>query len=309
MKKQKLHKINQHNNHVHIYNGRLFIGDAYKMIDELKKESPLINFYLDKDASHTNPIEKLNKDKWYNFFSLGPYGGCWTPIFSSERENQNTDAYFIDTAAAHLKPYSYTPDAFASKDHLELINQMIEKTLESGERELCEFSVPSRRLLFMGAADKVPFETKEEDFKIDYKKTTKDIYTDLETLCFDPPCKFVNFDTSIEDFTFDFYVDGVSDDTFLVFKVESLEKNIDWFANYYAKYYTDQKDLYKKQNPDPKDVKWILKWGEKITSMLGIKQTSKMVKEKMSEPPISMYKDYVKDHGFTHGYYLVKWDD
>ena len=95
MKKQKLHKINQHNNHVHIYNGRLFIGDAYKMIDELKKESPSINFYLDKDASHTNPIEKLNKDKWYNFFSLGPYGGCWTPIFSSERENQNTPNFHV----------------------------------------------------------------------------------------------------------------------------------------------------------------------------------------------------------------------
>ncbi len=91
--------------------------------------------------------------------------------------------------------------------------------------------------------------------------------------------------------------------------MNNIEKNIDWFANYYSKYYTDQKDLYKKQNPDPKDVKWILKWSEKITSMLGIKKTSKMVKEEMSEPPISMYKDYVKDHGFTHGYYLVKWDD
>ena len=307
MEKIKLCEINERNLQVHIYNGRLFIGDAYTMINELKKESPLINFYLDKDASHTNPIEKLNKDKRYPFFSLGAYGGCWTPIYSSEREGHNTDAYFIDTAAAELGVSFPLSEANGSKEHLKLLNQMIEKSLKR-DIELFEFEIPSRRVLFMGAANKVPFETKE-DFKIDYKKTTEDIYTDLKKLCFDPPCKFINFGLPLEDYTLDFYVDGVSDDTFYVFKVESLEKDIDWFANYYAKYYSDQKNLYKKENPNIEDVKKMKKWSEKVRSMLGMKQTLKEVKEKMSEPPILSYKDYVKDHGFTHGYYLVKLGD
>ena len=131
----------------------------------------------------------------------------------------------------------------------------------------------------------------------------------MNKLCFDPPCKFINFGTPIEDYTFDFYVDGVSDDTFCVFKVESLEEDIDWFANYYAKYYSDEKDLYKKENPDIENVKTMKKWSEKARSFLGIKQSLKEVKEVISEPPISKYKDYVKRHGFTHGYYLVKLDE
>ena len=62
MKNQKLHKINQHNNHVHIYNGRLFIGDAYKMIDELKKGFHKEKAILKEKFKESKKILKESKE-------------------------------------------------------------------------------------------------------------------------------------------------------------------------------------------------------------------------------------------------------
>ena len=48
-------------------------------------------------------------------------------------------------------------------------------------------------------------------------------------------------------YCYDFHLDQLSSDKFEVYKVESLVKDVDWYAAYYAKFHKDQKDIYKKQ--------------------------------------------------------------
>lgn len=324
----KFYKINQYNSSIHIYRGVLVIGDAYEMISEIKKGDAYFNFFYDdkKTEEYINPIDKLDEFKTYRVFSLNHHGGCWTPIFNSEREGQFTDAYFIDTASAHLHHSWWKPETCGSKEHLKLLNQMIEKSLDKYHKSpvdkktlkrkvwgSIEISIPSGKILFMGASNEVPFTTKGEEIKIDYKtKTKEEIFEQLHKLCFEPKCKFVNFQTPFDEYTFDFHVDNLSfkgHSSHLIYKIESLVEDIDWFATYYAKYYIEEKDIHKKQKPTKKEVEEVKKWSDEQSERYGLKPRSfKEHEERMSEPLIERYKYYIKRFGFTHGYYLVRED-
>ena len=172
------YKINNYRTHVHIYSGQLIFGDAIEIIKELKKshnpETSDPDPFLEWDEIQ---LDNLNWEKRHSIIASNHHGGCWTPIFDCQKEDKNVDALFIDTAAAHLFPYYSNPDACGSKEHLKLINEMIEKTLiknndyaieKKVDREL---SFPSGKILFMQSAKEVRFETKDDKFRIDYTKT------------------------------------------------------------------------------------------------------------------------------------------
>jgi len=98
-------------------------------------------------------------------------------------------------------------------------------------------STPSNSLLFMEAGD-VLFNSKDENFKVDYKnKTTKEIFNELYNLCHYPEIKFLNFEHGSEEFTFDFYIDFLENQKYEVYKVESIDKDLDFYRDYYVNYY------------------------------------------------------------------------
>ena len=54
----------------------------------------------------------------------------------------------------------------------------------------------SGNLLFMQADSEIKFYPEDESVKIDYSKNKEEILEDLNKLCYDPPCKFMNFNTA-----------------------------------------------------------------------------------------------------------------
>ena len=314
MIKKNPFKINAYATHVHIYRGQLIFGDAFEIIKELKKSSEPNPF----DEWDEIQLENLKWDKAHAIVASNHHGGCWTPIFNCEKENKNTDAIFIDTAAAHLFPYFSRPDACGSKEHLKLINEMIEKTLIKNNNYAIEkkvdreLSFPSGKILFMESAKEVRFETKDGKFKIDYTKTEEDIYKQLYKLCWKPDIKFLNFELPLEDYTLDFYTDELSIKgkcTHLMYPIKSLVEDLDWFAHYYAKFIGDEKDIHKKQKPSKESVKHIKNWQDRFFKSIGMKTESEdEIEQTMQTPLIEKYKDYVERFGFVHGYYIVPYD-
>ena len=313
------YKINNYCTNVHIYRGQLIFGDAYKIINELKKS------HAPEKSSDPDPflewdeiqLDNLDWKKRHSIIASNHHGGCWTPIFDCQKEDKNVDALFIDTAAAHLFPHPFAKsDACGSKEHLKLLNEMIEKTLIKNkdlkvEKKVnLELNFPSGKILFMQSAKEVRFETKDEGFEIDYKtKTEEEIYSELYKLYYKPKIKFINFQIPLEDYTLDFYVDELSykgPGSHLMYPIKSAVEDLDWFANYYSKYFSDEKDIYKKRKPTKKEVEELKKWSDEQNERIGLKPESfEEHEERMSEPLIKKYKDYVERFGFTHGYYIV----
>ena len=318
--KKNPYKINNYRTHVHIYRGQLIFGDAFEMIKELKKSQ-------DPKYSEPDPfiewdeiqLEDLKNFKAHKIIASNHHGGCWTPIFDSVKEEGNADSLFIDTAAAHLFPYYSKPDACGSKEHLKLMNEMIEKTLiknndypleKKPDREL---GFPSGKILFMQSSKEVRFETKENNFKIDYSKSEEEIYEQLFKLCWNPEIKFINYEHPLESHSLDFYVDNLSFQgtcSHLIYPIKSLVEDIDWFAHYYAKFIGDEKEIHKKQKrPQKEQIKASKEWQERFLKPLGLKAESETeIEQRMQEPLINRYKDYVERHGFIHGYYIAPYD-
>ena len=93
-------------------------------------------------------------------------------------------------------------------------------------------------------------------------------------------------------------------DSFEVYKVESLVKDVDWYAAYYAKFHTDQKDIYKKRTVSKEDRKKMDDWLSNQSLSKEIKEILKLSNYDPSAPAIESFKMNVDQYGFLHGYYL-----
>ena len=142
----------------------------------------------------------------------------------------------------------------------------------------------------METHDEVQFVTQEKD-KVDYSKPTDKVFNQLIKITDNTKNKF------------NFLVDNLPSDKFEVYKVESLVKDIDWYAAYYAKYHKDEKDIYKRKAVSKKDKE---RFDKLVSDQPLIKEFEKVTKEKIdfSIPSIESYKGNVDQYGFLHGYYL-----
>ena len=115
---------------------------------------------------------------------------------------------------------------------------------------------------------------------------------------------FINPDVPTTEFTYDFHIDKLSSDKFEVYKVESLVKDIDWYATYYAKYHSDIKDIYKKKTVSKENEKFSDDWMSRQPLGEEMKKILEKVKYDPSAPEIESFKDIIDQHGYLHGYYL-----
>ena len=314
------HKITKSLTTVHTYRGVLCIGDAHEIIDQIKKGDAGVNYFYDEGTeSYINPAEKvLQTNKGFKVFSLDHHGGCWTQIFDHERKDGLTKALFIDTASAHLTHSFHKAEKNGSKAHIKLINQMIEKSMKNYDENSKdskfwpgELYFNSGSLLFMGSGDEVSFNSVDPKIKIDYSKTKEEILDDLENLLFLPTCKFINFGTPYENYSLDFYVNELAfkGGDWTMYKIESLEKDVDWLASYYNEFYNDEGDLYKKKEVSTKDAVESKKKTDESSVGRILKRSLDKTKESMTEPEIERYKRHVKTYGYTLGYYLMHSSD
>ena len=191
-------------------------------------------------------------------FTLDHTGGGWTQIFACKDKNELCKAFFIDTLSTEFSIEAYHGEKFASKEHIELINQMIEKSLKNYDDDSKdhnkwpgELYFNSGNLLFMQADSEIKFYPEDESVKIDYSKNKEEILEDLNKLCYDPPCKFMNFNTAaghvVETFSNDFFIVPLAwkGGSWDLYKIESLEKDVDWLASYHNNFYEQSGNLYK----------------------------------------------------------------
>ena len=100
------------------------------------------------------------------------------------------------------------------------------------------------------------------------------------------------------------HINKLSSDKFEVYKVESLVKDIDWYAAYYAKFHTDQKDIYKKKTVSKEDQKRMDEWLSNQALGKEMKEILDLANYDPSAPEIESFKSDVDQYGFLHGYYL-----
>lgn len=314
-------KINKFLTDVHKYRGSLCIGDALEIIENLKKDDPYFNyFYDDNKDEFRNDVKKVIKETTaFKMFTLDHSGGGWTQIFACKDKNELCKAFFIDTLSTEFSIEAYHGKKFASKEHIKLINQMIEKSLKNYDDSSTdpnkwpgELYFNSGNLLFMQADSEITFYPEDEKVKIDYSKTKEEILKDLDKLCYDPPCKFLNFNTAaghvVETYSNDFFIAPLAwiGGEWNLYKIESLEKDVDWLASYHNNFYENGDNVY-----NPKKVSTELAMEAKsredqsaIGQFFG-KRSLEEVKKDMEEPDIERYKSHVDSFGYTVGYYLV----
>lgn len=257
MKKKFNNKIRWHTN-VHIYGLSLAIGDAHFLIDKIKNMDAFSDYFYNDDGSHgrqNEPEGFVNevKDiigKTVNCFTLNIDGLGWFPVFDSYakgKEYIEIDGYYIDYGAADCTRQFERPKCFFDKKHIKIINSMIQKSLEN--KPIFNLSFPSKKILFMETKSAVPFVT-EENVKVDYTKSISEIFEQLLKISnndyYDNEKKkltFINGMFSGTEFTYDFHIDKLSSNKFEVFKVESLEKDMDWITKYYSKYTSGKKNI------------------------------------------------------------------
>ena len=92
-----------------------------------------------------------------------------------------------------------------------------------------------------------------------------------------------------------------------MFKIETLEKDVDWLACYYNEFYNDGKNLYEKQKVSVEDAIKLKNWSDQLMGDI-FKKSLEETKDSMSEPQIKRYKSYVETYGYTVGYYLAPID-
>ena len=288
---------------VHVYSLPLVVGDAHHIINQLKVGDAYFNyFYNDDNENFINEIDKI-KEKDVECFTLNFGGGRWFPIFDLLRDKKKyeIEGYFIDCASSKLVPYFQRPECFFSDEHIEIINKNIEISLK--KKPLFNLTTKSKKILFMETDDQVKFNTKEE-INIDYSLSAEKIFNDLYDIYNSDKIKFINFDHSADNMTFDFHIDRLSSTKYEVYKIDSFKKDIDWFASYYAKFHTDEKDIYNRKKTPKEVIKKTQKWMEQFTKPLGIDLDKVKETYDPDAPSIEKYKSFVEDYGFFHGYYL-----
>jgi len=307
----KAHNKNlQWHTNVHIYGLSLAIGDAHFMIDKIKAGEAYTEYFYNIDGERKGEPEGFVNEvdnilgKTVNCFTLNISGLGWFPVFDSYapgKEYLEIDGYYIDYGGAVTTPWFQRPKCFFEKEHIKIINSLIEKSLE--KKPLFTLSFPSKKILFMETKDQVQFYT-EKELRVDYSKPTSKVYDQLLKIYEDEKLGFINADVKTKEYCYDFHLDQLSSDKFEVYKVESLVKDVDWYAAYYAKFHTDQKDIYKRKITSEEDQNKMDEWLSKQPLANEMKEILDLANYDPNAPEIESFKTTIDLHGYLHGYYL-----
>ena len=307
----KVHNKNlQWHTNVHIYGLSLAIGDAHFMIDKIKAGEAYTEYFFNIDGERKGEPEGFVNEvdnilgKTVNCFTLNISGLGWFPVFDSYapgKEYLEIDGYYIDYGGAVTTPWFQRPKCFFEKEHIKIINSLIEKSLE--KKPLFTLSFPSKKILFMETKDQVQFYT-EKELRVDYSKPTSKVYDQLLKIYEDEKLGFINADVKTKEYCYDFHLDQLSSDKFEVYKVESLVKDVDWYAAYYAKFHTDQKDIYKRKITSEEDQNKMDEWLSKQPLANEMKEILDLANYDPNAPEIESFKTTIDLHGYLHGYYL-----
>ena len=307
----KVHNKNlQWHTNVHIYGLSLAIGDAHFMIDKIKAGEAYTEYFYNIDGERKGEPEGFVNEvdnilgKTVNCFTLNISGLGWFPVFDSYapgKEYLEIDGYYIDYGGAVTTPWFQRPKCFFEKEHIKIINSLIEKSLE--KKPLFTLSFPSKKILFMETKDQVQFYT-EKELRVDYSKPTSKVYDQLLKIYEDEKLGFINADVKTKEYCYDFHLDQLSSDKFEVYKVESLVKDVDWYAAYYAKFHTDQKDIYKRKITSEEDQNKMDEWLSKQPLANEMKEILDLANYDPNAPEIESFKTTIDLHGYLHGYYL-----
>ena len=300
----------QWHTNVHIYGLSLAIGDAHFMIDKIKAGEAYTEYFYNIDGEREGEPEGFVNEvdnilgKTVNCFTLNISGLGWFPVFDSYapgKEYLEIDGYYIDYGGAVTTPWFQRPKCFFEKEHIKIINSLIEKSLE--KKPLFTLSFPSKKILFMETKDQVQFYT-EKELRVDYSKPTSKVYDQLLKIYEDEKLRFINADVKTKEYCYDFHLDQLSSDKFEVYKVESLVKDVDWYAAYYAKFHTDQKDIYKRKITSEEDQNKMDEWLSKQPLANEMKEILDLANYDPNAPEIESFKTTIDLHGYLHGYYL-----
>jgi len=308
--------MNKHNKNlnwetnVHIYGLSLAIGDAHFLIDKIKAGDAYTEYFYNIDGEREGEPEGFVNEvdniigKTVSCFTLNNGGLGWYPVFDSYakgKEYLEIDGYYIDHGGATTTPYFQRPKCFFQKEHITIINSLIEKSLEN--KPLFTLSFPSKKILFMETKDKVQFYS-EKEIEVDYSKPTSKVYDQLRNIYEDETIGFINAAHPTTEYCYDFHLDQLSSDKFEVYKVESLVKDVDWYAAYYAKFHTDSKDIYKRKKTSEEQRKWMEEWRSRQPLAKEMKEILELSNYDPDAPEIESFKMNVDQYGFLHGYYL-----
>ena len=300
----------QWHTNVHIYGLSLAIGDAHFLIDKIKAGEAYTEYFYNIDGERKGEPEGFVNEvdnilgKTVNCFTLNISGLGWFPVFDSYapgKEYLEIDGYYIDYGGAVTTPWFQRPKCFFEKEHIKIINGLIEKSLE--KKPLFTLSFPSKKILFMETKDQVQFYT-EKELRVDYSKPTSKVYDQLLKIYEDEKLGFINADVKTKEYCYDFHLDQLSSDKFEVYKVESLVKDVDWYAAYYAKFHTDQKDIYKRKITSEEDQNKMDEWLSKQPLANEMKEILDLANYDPNAPEIESFKTTIDLHGYLHGYYL-----
>lgn len=294
---------------IHNYNSKLLIGDAHEIILRMKN-------FIDKDGhpfwnndgDYYNQIEDVIKSTNYKYFCMPHSGGAFHQLFFTYKNNL-IDGFYIDTASAEFRLEPWVPESFYSKQHKDVLYENIKQSINKS-KPISIFECSSNKILLCQTYNEVLFYVDIKDKEkaiIDYKnKVVSTIIEELEEYCFEPKVKFLNYMSNEKNFTYDFYIDDTPFKKFEVYKIFFEKQNVDEFANYYATYYADEKNLNKKKYLDKKSKAQVKEWTESEFGRYGI-NTEKILGKNFSDKgtaPIEKYERYVKDNKYCMGYYF-----
>ena len=292
----------------HIYKTAFLVGDAYDIIEKMRKgDAYFNNFYSDDniviegenyDGLLNTPIHLKNKK--VKFFNLHLGGGAWIPIFKEISRSSNKGIY-IESTAAELCPWNpLYSKKLGNNDHKKVINEMVENSLKS--KPLFKLDNPSMKIIMTEAADEVTFVTTEDTpVKVDYKKSNSEVYNQLFDIYAneDGKIKFSNFDyKGSQNFSLDFCLFYQKVKEYDVYEVRSLIEDLNWYSNYFEHFYE------------------LGKLNEKIshenTPFYQFKNIDEFYKtygiEKINDEDMKKFDTYqyqISLSGFLHGYYLL----
>ena len=148
----------------------------------------------------------------------------------------------------------------------------------------------------------------------------KGVKKKLDELCYEPKCTFVNFvGTRNDEYSHDFFIDDLynfKDTNFSIFelKIDDVKKSsknekILDFATYYSKYYTNETNLFENIKLSKKDEEYVKNYMKRWTSEQFDKYELDLdklgIETNQYQTPIERFKDHIKDHGTTMGYYFI----
>ena len=301
---------------IHHYSGRLLFGDAIKILTEMKKGNAYFNsFYNKKKEIFVNEIENLKNNQKIEFFTLPYQGGAYHELFYLKNKIGESIGFYIDTASAYFVQEAWKPKAFYTNEHQYFLGDIIATSLKKAKLH-SKFYCKSESILATECGDNVKFVSNEQRCLDHAKMSIKEVKKKLDELCYEPKCTFVNFvGTRNDEYSDDFFIDNC-DTNFSIFELKidhikksSKNKKILDFATYYSKYYTNETNLFENIKLSKKDEEYVKNYMKRWTSEQFDKYELDLdklgIETNQSQTPIERFKDHIKDHGTTMGYYFI----